>query len=175
MSDIETIETVLKEKTVEKIQNMKTHVFEELKKAKVDMNNKVVAGVAVTATITENVHEANRRALEVVDVSNNTAYTNFIESVEKVSYNWMSFNYNEDKVIVDEIDKVKDTLKQAYERKANIREALKDIGRAFKGQERLNNDGVLTNVQKELIAKLDSLSGKLKHEMELLKGEVTLI
>jgi len=173
-NNLDKIKDNVKGKMFERLQNVREKVSAALDKVKNGLLDKVTSGVAATGALAGRVRDANHRAFEVVNVSKDTAYTNLSEKVEQVARNWYSYNYTADRDIKNVVDKIKNTLEKSYEKKANIKEAFKDLGRSLIGKERQNNAGELSKIQSGILSTLTSLSNDIQKEMDAYEKKFNL-
>jgi hypothetical protein len=136
-----------------------------LNKVKAALDKKIQAGKTTLDKMGKTVHEANEKFFSQRD----TAYTNLTEKIQQLNRNYMSLSFSIDRSISQNLDKVKDTLEKSYNRGAEIKGALKDLGRAIAGKDRTGEKAELNNAQKAILQTLQSKSQEYKDEMASLK------
>jgi hypothetical protein len=169
LKEIAAIENQIKEQTAAKFKEAGEKISGTLNKVKDSLVDKIVSSVAATKAMGSKVQQANRDMMERGSINRDTFNTVISEDIHQVGRNWMSFNYEKDRVISSSLDKVADSLEKLFERGANIKEAFKDIGRAITGKERQNDKGVLTPKQQGLIGKIRGMSSEIQGEMQELE------
>ena len=136
-----------------------------LNKVKAALDKKIQAGKSTLDQMGKTVHEANEKFFSQRD----TAYTNLTERIQQLNRNYMSLSFSIDRSISQNLDKVRDTLEKSYNRGAEIKGALKDLGRAIAGKDRTGEKAELNNAQKSILQSLQSKSQEYKDEMASLK------
>jgi len=127
--------------------------------------DKAVSGVATIGALTDKIAEANQKAASMVKAEVDTVYTNLEESINNVHRNYLSFNYNKDKALTGSLDKITVALESQFQKSASIKEAFKDLGRAFLGRERQGDKGEFTQSEKAVVETLKNISDSLKRNM----------
>lgn len=173
-SKIKATEESIKANVKDNYLDAKIKVKDAIKQTIDGLVDKAIAGVATIGAFSDKVAEANRKAISVVRAEADTIYTRAEESINQVHRNYLSFNYNKDKAISNTLDKVTDTLEAAFQKSASIKEAIKDLGRAFMGKERQGDKGEYTPAEKAVVEKLRGISDGLKQEMSRLEKEFNL-
>lgn len=160
------------------IKSNMTKGFDQLKQGfnqvKSAISDKIVSGVATVGAFGEKVRDANQRAAKVATVSADTFNTQINENVEKVYRNYLSFNYSRDNVIANTLEKVAQKIEKAAERVGNIKEAFKDLGRAFTGKERQNAAPQLTPIQQKAVDQLRGMAENARQNMRDTEREFKL-
>lgn len=161
----------LKESVMDAIKNkseiLKVSIKESFDKVKVGLDMKIQTGVTALKQLKNEVSKANEQFLSIKD----TAYTNVIESTEQIHRNWMAVNYSIDKTMVNEIDKQCERLEKSYEKKANIKGAVKDVWRAITGNERTGERAEFTPKQTRTLEALKSLANNMRADMKDMKKD----
>lgn len=136
-----------------------------LNKVKAALDKKIQTGKTTLDKMGKTVHEANEKFFSQRD----TAYINLTEKIQQLNRNYMSLSFSINRSISQNLDKIKDTLEKSYNRSAEIKGALKDLGRAIAGKDRTGEKVELNNAQKSILQSLQSKSQEYKDEMASLK------
>ena len=159
----------VKEAVMQYCDNLKEDVKEKLgqffDKIKVALEMKIEAGRNALNQIKDVLVRANERYAAEKD----TAYTGVTEKVAQISRNYMAVAYSIDKAIANTYDKIHEICERSYEKQAEVKGALKDLGRALTGQERTGETADFTDRQRNVLEKLEEKSGIVKTNMATLE------
>lgn len=159
-------EQELKVEVKEKATNVKEKVnqmIDTLKKSTID---KVVVGLATLRATTDRIKEANKAVMTKTALAKDAYSTILIEDLEKYNRKMISLNYSIDKMAVNKLEKQYERLEQTYQKKANIKDAFKNFGKAFTGKEITVGEQKITEKEQERLNYLESQIKALKAEMK---------
>lgn len=149
----------------EKVSAVKDQLSKGFEKIKGALDEKINSGFNALERIKETVHDAN----EMFAAQKDSAYTNLVENVERTHRNWMAINHAVDNKIVGFYEKQIERLEKSFDKKAEIKGALKDLGRALTGKERTGEKAEYTPAQKEMLDLLKSRRDFFVGEMQNLE------
>lgn len=148
-------------------ENAKAAINKTFDRVGVAIDKKIEAGKEALTRIKDTVKDANEKFAAQRD----TAYTGLTEKVEQINRDYLSVCYSVDRSMAKNIDKLKEHLEKSYDRKAEIRGAFRDLGRAITGKERHADKPEFTKSQKNVLSMLEGMSKACKDEMKELKIE----
>lgn len=174
LTAISSRENEIKDSMKNKARDVKEKVSGMLSSVKEKLFDKIAAGVATTKAIKDKVQETNQNIREKGSVSLDTMNVKLSESVHQIGRNYMAHIHEKDRKLSNTLDKMANTLEKAYERKANIKEAFKDLGRAIIGKERQNNAPEISPGQHGIVNFIRELRDESREEMKGLEGKFEL-
>ena len=130
-------------------------------------NKGIKAGKNALTQIRDTVAKANDRFNAIGDA----AYTNIVENVEKINRNYMTATYAIDKTINENMQKLHDTLEKHFEKQSEIKEAFKNLGRAFTGQVQQPIEPQYSKPQQNILAYFEEHIAERTMSMDELKKE----
>lgn len=163
--EIDNIKQNIKSNARDGLQKFGGQIKEGFRNITEALEDKVLSGVAATKAVVEKVREANQHVKEDSSINRDTLYTNVEEHVHSIGRKWMSLNYEKDRVIAGGLDKIADAVEKSMTRGANIKEAFRDLGRAFAGKDRQNSTASLTEDQQKTVGGIRGLADNMREKM----------
>lgn len=171
-------ELAVKNEIKTSLDNIRENVSQAFSNLKTNIVNKVVTELAAMKAINNKVKQANRDVMAKVSTAKDTYSTRLVEEVERANRKMLARNYALDQKSLKKLEKTLERLEKSYNRKANIKEAVKNLGRAFAGKEQVlpdkNNytkgDSFIIDFIKEQINDLQKEMKTLEKQFEMSKA-----
>lgn len=149
----------------ERSQSVKDEIKSGFEKVKAGLDMKISAGFTALSKIKDTVKDENVKFY----ASKDTAYTHLAENVFQIGRDLMSVTYGIDKTLLTVLERQKERMEKAYDHQAELKGAIKDLGRAFIGKERMNEKAPYTKEQKMLLHSTNQEIAFYRREMQNLE------